>query len=271
MSLYEDAIQSMLNKNNHLDLDLPNFTPTKYNKCCWKFLHFFLYFMFGICYLLSEIYSLKKSEKSFINDILFSIGSLCYLISSLIEWSHFKRGCCGQSNLNNQIKKNIDQSFMSKMKRSEIGVKYFFNILVSMILLISYTLKIIFKDKDLYKQLFPIFVLLGMSLLVITEIFKIEKTLTNTKQYRVKNDISNSMVEITNFIGALLYFTGNLIIISYKNNEKDKINFFVSVINLIGTVFFVVSSFILFYRYFLSGFDDLNVSESSFMTIAYEI
>ena len=45
MSLYEDAIQSMLNKNNHLDLDLPNFTPTKYNKCCWKFLHFFLYFL----------------------------------------------------------------------------------------------------------------------------------------------------------------------------------------------------------------------------------
>jgi hypothetical protein len=43
------------------------------------------------------------------------------------------------------------------------------------------------------------------------------------------------------------------------------------VINLIGTVFFVISSFILFYRYFLSGFDDLNVSESSFMTIAYEI
>lgn len=160
---------------------------------------------------------------------------------------------------------------MSKMKRSEIGVKYFFNVIVSMILLISYTLKIIFKDKDLYKQLFPIFVLLGMSLLVITEILKIEKTLTNTKQYRVKNDISNSMVEITNFIGALLYFTGNLIIISYKDNEKDKIIFFVSVINLIGTVFFVVSSFILFYRYFLSGFDDLNVSESSFMTIAYEI
>ena len=221
--------------------------------------------------MLSEIYSLKKSEKSFINDILFSIGSLCYLISSFIEWSHFKRGCCGQSNLNNQIKKNIDQSFMSKMKRSEIGVKYFSNVIVSMILLISYTLKVILKDKDLYKQLFPIFVLLGMSLLVITEIFKIEKTLTNTKQYRVKNDISNSMVEITNFIGALLYFTGNLIVISYKNNEKDKIIFFVSVINLIGTVFFVVSSFILFYRYFLSGFDDLNVSESSFMTIAYEI
>ena len=160
---------------------------------------------------------------------------------------------------------------MSKMKRSEIGVKYFSNVIVSMILLISYSLKIIFKDKDLYKQLFPIFVLLGMSLLVITEILKIEKTLTNTKQYRVKNDISNSMVEITNFIGALLYFTGNLIVISYKNNEKDKIIFFVFVINLIGTVFFVVSSFILFYRYFLSGFDDLNVSESSFMTIAYEI
>ena len=157
------------------------------------------------------------------------------------------------------------------MKRSEIGVKYFSNVIVSMILLISYTLKIIFKDKDFYKQLFPIFVLLGMSLLVITEIFKIEKTLTKTKQYRVKNDISNSMFEITNFIGALLYFNGNLIIIPYKINEKHQIIFYVSAINLIGSVFFVLSSFILFYRYFLSGFDDLNVSESSFMTIAYEI
>ena len=110
-----------------------------------------------------------------------------------------------------------------------------------------------------------------MSLLVITEILKIEKTLTNTKQYRVKNDISNSMVEIINFTGALLYFIGNLIIIPYKNNKKDKISFYLSVINLFGSVFFVLSSFILFYRYFLSGFDDLNVSESSFMTIAYEI
>ena len=43
MSLYEDAIQSMLNKNNHLDLDLPNFTLTKYKKCYWKFLHFFIF------------------------------------------------------------------------------------------------------------------------------------------------------------------------------------------------------------------------------------
>ena len=70
--------------------------------------------MFGICYLLSEIYSLKKSEKSFINDILFSVGSLCYLISSFIEWSHFKRGCCGQSNLNNQIKKKYGSSLYVK-------------------------------------------------------------------------------------------------------------------------------------------------------------
>ena len=82
-----------------------------------------------------------------------------------------------------------------------------------------------------------------MSLLVITEIFKIEKTLTNTKQYRVKNDISNSMVEITNFIGALLYFTGNLIIISYTNNEKDKINFYVSSIVCSKFIYTLLSIF----------------------------
>ena len=80
---------------------------------------FFIFYVWNMLFAFGNIL-LKKSEKSFINDILFSIGSLCYLISSLIEWSHFKRGCCGQSNLNNQIKKNIDQSFMSKMKRSEI-------------------------------------------------------------------------------------------------------------------------------------------------------
>ena len=52
MSLYEDAIQSMLDKNNNLDLDLPNFTPTKYNKCCWKFFHFFyiLCLEYAICF-----------------------------------------------------------------------------------------------------------------------------------------------------------------------------------------------------------------------------
>ena len=82
-----------------------------------------------------------------------------------------------------------------------------------------------------------------MSLLVITEILKIEKTLTNTKQYRVKNDISNSMVEITNFIGALLYFTGNLIIIPYKINEKDKINFYVSSIFCCKFIYTLLSIF----------------------------
>ncbi len=56
MSLYEDAIQSMLNKNNHLDLDLPNFTASKYNKCCWKFLHFFIFYVWNMIFAFGNLF-----------------------------------------------------------------------------------------------------------------------------------------------------------------------------------------------------------------------
>ena len=257
MSSYEDAIHEITSKKN-LDLDLPNFTPTKYNKTGWKIIHFFTYFLFGLLYLLTQLNNLFQILKKY-QEIISIVGSFSYLLSSFLEWRHFRRGCCGKSNLNYQIKGNIDKSFSAKMKRSEIGLKYFLNIIVTIILLVNDILHIFFSNDLIYY----ILMITGMALLVITQLLKIEKILTNTKQYQVKNDLSNSIVEILNFSGAMIYFTCFLL---YLFNEfKD-----LSYVLIIGSICFILSSFVLYYRYFHSGFEDLNVSESSFISIKYE-
>ena len=105
----------------------------------------------------------------------------------------------------------------------------------------------------------------AMALLIISQLFKIERALTNTKQYNVKNDLSNSIVEILNFTGAMIFFTCYLLVLLKEYSIND-----LNIILIVGASFFVLSSFVLYYRYFLSGFDDLNVSNNSFMTYIYE-
>ncbi len=257
MSSYEDALQEITSKKN-VDLNLPNFTSTKYNKTYWRIIHFCTYFFFGIFYLLAEIKIFQNYK-----EIIFMIGSFSYLISSIIEWFHFRRGCCGNANLNNPVKGNIDEACYAKLKRSEIGLKYFLNIIITFTLLIVGIFEKLQLEK--FKILHEPIIMSAMALLVISQLFKIERALTNTKQYNVKNDLSNSIVEILNFTGAMIYFTCYLLV--FLNEYKlDKLSIYL----IIGASFFVLSSFVLYYRYFHSGFDDLNISYSSFMTFMYE-
>ena len=123
----------------------------------------------------------------------------------------------------------------------------------------------IFKKIQKFQFLDEIIILTAMALLIISQLFKIERALTNTKQYNVKNDLSNSIVEILNFTGAMIFFTCYLLVLLKEYSIND-----LNIILIVGASFFVLSSFVLYYRYFLSGFDDLNISNNSFMTIMYE-
>ena len=147
------------------------------------------------------------------------------------------------------------------MKRSEIGIKYFLNIIITLFLITV----CIFKKIQKFQFLHEIIILTAMALLIISQLFKIERALTNTKQYNVKNDLSNSIVEILNFTGAMIFFTCYLLVLLKEYSIND-----LNIILIVGASFFVLSSFVLYYRYFLSGFDDLNISNNSFMTIMYE-
>ena len=147
------------------------------------------------------------------------------------------------------------------MKRSEIGIKYFLNIIITLFLI---TVSI-FKKIQKFQFLHEIIIMFAMALLIISQLFKIERALTNTKQYNVKNDLSNSIVEILNFTGAMIFFTCYLLVLLKEYSIND-----LNIILIVGASFFVLSSFVLYYRYFLSGFDDLNVSNNSFMTYIYE-
>jgi hypothetical protein len=147
------------------------------------------------------------------------------------------------------------------MKRSEIGIKYFLNIIITLFLITVG----IFKKIQKFQFLHEIIILTAMALLIISQLFKIERALTNTKQYNVKNDLSNSIVEILNFTGAMIFFTCYLLVLLKEYSIND-----LNIILIVGASFFVLSSFVLYYRYFLSGFDDLNISNNSFMTIMYE-
>jgi hypothetical protein len=257
MSSFENALQEITSKKN-VDLNLPNFTSTKYNKPYWRIMHFTTYFLFALFFLLAQIeFNKLKAYK----EIFFIFGSFCYLLSSIIEWFHFRRGCCGEANLNNPVKANIDKTCSAKMKRSEIGIKYFLNIIITLFLITVG----IFKKIQKFQFLHEIIILTAMALLIISQLFKIERALTNTKQYNVKNDLSNSIVEILNFTGAMIFFTCYLLVLLKEYSIND-----LNIILIVGASFFVLSSFVLYYRYFLSGFDDLNVSNNSFMTIMYE-
>ena len=129
------------------------------------------------------------------------------------------------------------------MKRSEIGIKYFLNIIITLFLITVG----IFKKIQKFQFLHEIIILTAMALLIISQLFKIERALTNTKQYNVKNDLSNSIVEILNFTGAMIFFTCYLLVLLKEYSIND-----LNIILIVGASFFVLSSFVLYYRYFLS-------------------
>ena len=270
-NLTERTIQSKP-FNKELDLDLPEFSPTKYASSNFKIPHSIFYFLFSgfllgsnICYIISNNYSTY--------NILSLISHTCYFISSFLEWFYYKRGCIGYANLNSRVKENIDKSLKARILRSEQGWKYFFSFFASIILIygnIFYIMDNIENGKDEENGIFPCVEfwninLIGVMIISLAQILKIAKILTENRQYVIKNDLSKCLIEIFLYFASLFFGTLYYFNILYNDYEIYELLYQVSRIG--GCIFTIFSSMCLIHRYYMSSYDDLNASDLSNVTI----
>ena len=244
-----------------LDLDLPNFSSTKYLPLCWRAFHSINYFLFTVLLLASSFCYFNDNIMGY--NILKIISHCFFVISTFFEWFYYKRGCLGYSNLNSKVKKNIDKSIKAKILRSEQGWKYFLSFIASCILLYGNIYYFIYKNE---KFEYINANLIGVIIASLAQILKLEKILIETKQYMVKNDLSNCLIEICLYFGSLCYGSVYFIQMLYYS-EQDKFLFFFQIMKLIGSILALLSGFILQHRYYFSGYDDLNTSDLSYVTI----
>ena len=100
----------------------------------------------------------------------------------------------------------------------------------------------------------------------LSQILKLEKILTDNRQYSVKNDLPNCFVEIFLFFGSLCFSISYLIQMVYIYDEET-FRLFVVILKFIGIFFILFSDIFLIFRYFFSGYDDLNTSDTSNLTV----
>ena len=253
--------------NKELDFDIPDFSPTKYGPFLWKLSHCLLYFLFTFALIGSNISLMINNKYDKYNFILL-LAHIFYCISSFLEWWFFKRGCIGYANLNSKYKDNIDKSLMARILRSEQGWKYFFSFEASMILIsgnIYYFIYINITVKDPTPEYWNIN-LVGSMVISLSQILKLEKILTETKQYIIKNDLSNCLIEIFLFFSSLSFGTLYLYRVLY-NYDSEKYTKFYMILRIVGSFLSFLSSASLINRYYMSGNDDLNASNLSNVTI----
>ena len=244
------------------DLDLPYFSPTKYNSFGWRLLHSLTYFFYTILLLASTFcFSLNKDEHS---NIIMLVSHICYFVSTFVQWFYYKRGCVGQANHNSGVKSNIDRSSKAKLLRSEEGWKYFFSLFSSVILIYGNIYHFSFSEDE--DTEFWNINLVGCMIVSLSQILKLNKILTDNRQYVVKNDLSNCFVEIFLFFGSLFFGASYYIQMMY-NYDQDTFKQFVTILKFIGNGFIVLSGISLIHRYFLSDYDDLNASDLSNITL----
>ena len=243
-SSHYDSLESIPFKEE-ADLDLPNFTSTKYNTKTWIIRHTIFYSLFTITLIINLVFFFIKIKFPYIK-IITDLFFFCY---NFMNWFHYKRGCLGKANLNSNVKSNIDKSLKAKILRSEIGLKYFFSV-IGNIILIFYHINFI-----------------GMIILSLAQILKIEKILINNRQYSVMNDLPNCFIEIFLFFGFLFFSVSFLIqtVYYYIINLRFFI-IFISVLKSLGTSCIIISEMFLVFRYFFSSYDDLNTSNLSNVT-----
>lgn len=256
-----DTLETIPFKEDELDLDLPNFASTKYNSQSWKLLHILFYSLFSFSLLVCFVLSIIENDNI---ELTKTISDCGLFFVNLMNWLHYKRGCLGSANLNTRIKKNVDKSFKARLLRSESGWKYFFGLIAAFILLYGDIYFFIFckeQNPDFWNINF-----VGTVLISLSQILKIEKILINNFQYKVINDLSNSFVEIFLFFGSLFFSTSYLIQMVYFYN-REAFRFFIFFLKGIGIFFILFSDICLIFRYFFSGYDDLNTSDISNVTL----
>ena len=246
------------------DLDLPNFTATKNASFIWKIFHFIFYIFHNVNLLVSTCDWFYKKYNDF-NVFLF-LAHIGYFLSTFMLWFYYNRGCLTDANLNTKVKSNVDKSCKARILRSETGWIYFFSLLGSAIFIYGNIYYSILKENNKLLTEFYNINLVGTLILSVTQILKIEKTLTENREYIITKDISRSIVEILLFFGSLFFGTSYLIQIMYDFDEN---NFFImlSVFKFIGNCLIILSGITMFYRYFFASHQDLNTSDVSNITL----
>ena len=253
--------------NKELDFDIPDFSPTKYGPFLWKLAHCLFYFLYTIAFIVSNIIFIVSNKYDKYNIILL-VAHIFYCISSFLEWWYFKRGCIGYANLNSKVKDNIDKSLKARILRSEQGWKYFFSFCASMILIygnIYYFLYIGDTGKEPDPEYWNIN-LIGAMIISMAQILKLEKILMETKQYMIKNDLSNCLIEIFFFFASLSFGTLYFYRLLYNYDNEKYISFYF-ILRVVGSFLTFLSSACLFNRYYMSNYDDLNASDLSNITL----
>lgn len=250
--------------NEEKDLDLPNFSPMKYTDFHWRLSHSLTYMIYCILLLISSFFWLEESEEESQFNNLMLVSHIFYFLSTFIQWFYFRRGCIAESNYNSRVKGNIDKSFKAKILRSEEGWKYFFSLFASIILILSNIYYITYTKKS--EQEYWNINLIGCMIISLSQILKLEKILTDNKQYSVSNDLSHCLIEIFMFFGSLSYGAYYFLQIMY-NYDTENLKYLFIILKFAGNIFIVFSGLCLLNRYFCSGFDDLNVSSLSNVTL----
>ena len=257
--------QSIPFKDDKPDLDLPYFNPTQYENVYWKVFHSLSYFLFTAILATSTWFFYKNIIKTYYISLF--VANIFYVISTILEWFHFKRGCIGYSNLNSKLKRNIDKSFRAKLLRSEYGIKYFISVVGSLLFIFGNIYNFFsydFENNTNNKEIVSIFIefnLFGMLIIGLSQIMKLEKILIENKINSVKSDFPNVLVEILLFFGSLFYGASYMIQYFYLyTNESPFYNFYL-IIRVIGNISFFASSIVLQHRYYLSNYKDMNIEE----------
>jgi phosphate starvation-inducible membrane PsiE len=253
--------------NKELDFDIPDFSPTKYGPFLWKLAHCLFYFLYTIAFIVSNIIFIVSNKYDKYNIILL-VAHIFYCISSFLEWWYFKRGCIGYANLNSKVKDNIDKSFKARILRGEQGWKYFFSFCAAIILVYGncYYLMYINGEKEVPDPEYWNINLIGAMVISLAQILKLEKILMETKQYIIKNDLSNCLIEIFFFFASLIYGTIYFYRLLYNYDNQNFVNLYMA-LRISGCFMIFFSSICLINRYYMSDYQDLNASDLSNITL----
>lgn len=245
-----------------LVLDLPNYSSTKYtNHFAWKIFNLLTYLIYSLVLLFSSFSWILRSDNF---NTIHMVSHLFLIIHNCMNWIYYQRGCLTQSNYNSHIKSNVDKSLKARILRGETGWIYFFAFIGSIILFYGNILYLLIKGKKITFEIYEIYNInfVGSMIISVTQILKIDKTLIETRQYLVKNDLQRSLVEICLFFGSLFFGCSYLIQNMYNFQEKDFF-VFLGILKFFGNGFILASSIFLLYRYLCAGKDDLNTSNVS--------
>jgi hypothetical protein len=247
-----DQRESVAFRYDNLDLDIPNFSPPRYKKSNWKIFHSCCLLLFCVLFAISVPF-VSTNVNTY--HILLLISHIFLIISTLIEWSYFNRGCIGDANLNSKLKSNIDQSFQAKVLRGESGLKYTICLISSLLLLVAdiiyqatSQIKMSKMETEIILDYFNIF---GMMSIALAQIMKLEKMLNEgNKISYIEYDFLKSLFEIFFFFASLL--DGGVCIIHLFNMpiEKSPLNIFHLIIKALSGILFIISAIILMINYF---------------------